>query len=163
MAEIVKEGHMYIPNEVEENTCKHCGTISKVAFEEAFMGEYGNYFYRCPYCGQITPLDKDIYVNTEDLTVDNIEYPTHFHYMSDIDIDTSDGTITRVVRGMILSLRENDEDLVSTIEGDTMIIVFRMEEDEEYHIFVGKNYEHSIVGFKADDYFAGNKNESAEE
>ncbi len=159
MAKIVKEGSMYIPNEIEENTCIHCGTVAEVNFDEAFMGEYGLYFYVCPKCGKITPLEADLYVNKDELTIDNITYPVHFHTVIEEDMDISDGEISTIIRDRLKNLRESGNEIDWSINGDTMIFIFKDMDEEEYHVFVGKNFEHTIVEFQGDDYFGGSESE----
>ena len=152
MAEIIKKGCLYTPNEIYDNTCIHCGTVANVMFEEAFMGEYGHYIYKCPHCGKFTPLDEYLYNNREDMTFDNVTYPVNFHYVSEPEYDTSDGEITTIVRDILYYLRDTKKECETVVQGDTIIFVLRRDDDDAYHVFVGKNFEHTEIEYTGEDY-----------
>ena len=82
------------------------------------------------------------------LTKDNVEFPTHYYSFSD-GVHIDDDTINEWVKECIEEFDPNDENdwCRFTGSGDTMVFVSKLDEDEEYDVYVCKNYYETFIPF----------------
>jgi hypothetical protein len=90
------------------------------------------------------------------LTVDNIDFPIHFlrvnkNERSVRETDTEE--IVKDIRRGIEYFREHKEEYSwYTSYGDTFLILFRYDGDEEYYVVVAKDYYETFIPFEKIDY-----------
>lgn len=126
--------------------CNNCGSELEYEKEDIYE-DFVSCYIKCPICKEKIILDNidrsDIILNEN-----NLNFPVHyFHNKNSVKI--SDKEINCHVRNCIKILKENPElnyDFVGT--GDTMIFVFKENEDEEYYIYIGKNGYEAYVPIK---------------
>ena len=119
-------------------TCNNCMSKVDADDDDLQVGEFGNYYYVCPCCGEKTYLDSGIELNK-----DNIRFPQH--YCSTLTgIDISDDKINKMVKECIERIEKIDSDFVYTATGNTFVLVTK-EGDDGYYIFVSKGYYESYV------------------
>lgn len=154
MAEIIKEGYILKNKYYAENRCHKCGTVSKVELQELNRGEYGEYFYTCPYCGEQVKVNKNDYYLLDDVMLEDIKFPNDFHCYSEDKYDLSDGKVTEKLRELLHDMRENRNttDILSHIEDDTLFVIARNDDEERYDVFVGKDFYHCFVDYRGNDY-----------
>ena len=132
--------------EVYHITCENCGSELEVIDDDINVGQYGMGYVMCPCCGEETYSDElsDYFP----LTKDNLSFPLHYyHFGNGLRID--DNTINKWVRECIEKFDHNDEnDWVKFMgSGDTMVFVFKLDQAEEYNIYVCKNYYETSIPF----------------
>lgn len=119
------------------------------------MGEYGCIYLDCPVCGQDNMLGDN--ENCITLTIDNIEFPIHFHHISKEmgakDIFTNE-EIKPYIRKAICYFRKNKEeyDWGGWITGNLYIHVHRFSGDESYTIYVSNEFYEVEIPFEEEDY-----------
>lgn len=136
-----------------EFTCEYCQ--SEFEYEESDMtiGWLGAAHIKCPCCG------RDIMLDDEDgitLTVDNVEFPTHFHHTSTetgaVDI-CNNKEIKKYIHNAIDYFRKNkDEFAWTSSSGNLAIHVYRYSDDEDYHVVVNNDYYETNIPFEEEDY-----------
>ena len=106
----------------------------------------GARFITCPCCGEETYSDE--LADYFQLTKDNVEFPTHYYSFSD-GVYIDDDTVNKLVKECIEKFDHNDENdwCRFTGSGDTMVFVFKLDEDEEYDVYVCKNYYETFIPF----------------
>ena len=134
--------------------CENCESELEYEKSDMKVGVYGIMHVKCPLCG----YNNMIYGNENDitLTVDNIEFPTHFHHTSKetgaVNVCNNE-FVKECVRKAINYFRENKEEFAYfTGTGNTMVYVFRFEGDEEYEVAVANDYYETYIPFKPEDY-----------
>lgn len=134
--------------------CEQCG--SELEYEESDLriGAFGCVYLDCPCCGRDNTLDS--HENELTLTVDNVEFPVHFHHTSANlgAIDTCNNTeIKKNIRQAIDYFRKNKEEYVwHTYYGNLLFVVFRYDGDEQYEVLVSNNYYDTYIPFESQDY-----------
>lgn len=119
------------------------------------MGEYGCMYLDCPVCGQDNMLEDN--ENCITLTVNNIEFPIHFHHISKEtgakDIFTNE-EIKPYIRKAICYFRENKEeyDWGGWITGNLYIHVHRYSSDENYTVYASNEFYEAEIPFEEEDY-----------
>lgn len=118
--------------------CEECNSIFEYNDDDIFMDNNGVEYVRCPCC------KNHCYINEEIPTVDNIEFPKHFHKIGENAIKISDKEINKYIKKCINWLEKNPNEPLSYIgTGDSFIVVFNHE--NEYYILVAKNYFDSYI------------------
>lgn len=145
---------VYIEPYPRELECGNCS--SKLEYDESDIevGALGAMHVRCPLCGYNNMLDWNEYDIT--LTKNNIEFPTHFFYMSKENgaKDTCDNRhIKKEIDKAIEFFKENkDKYHWFTSYGNLYISVRRFDGDEKYYIVATNNYFETYIPFEPEDY-----------
>ena len=134
--------------------CEECH--SELEYEESDLriGELGLVFLDCPLCGKDNALDDN--ENSITLTMDNVEFPVHFHHISTetgaVDICNNEKIKERIQKA-INYFRQNKEEFVWTGEsGNLYVAVYRYSGDEDYYVVVSNNYYSTYIDFESEDY-----------
>lgn len=127
-------------------TCENCDSELEVEDDDIQVGEYGMGYVVCPCCSEKTYPDE--FANRLSLTKDNLEFPTHYASFSE-GVHIDDDKINKWVKECIEKFDTNDKNdwCRFTGSGDTMIFVFKLDEDKEYDVYVCKNYYETFVPF----------------
>lgn len=139
-----------------KHICESCASELEYEKSDVYIGVYGAAYLDCPLCGYDNMLED--HEDTITLTLDNIEFPIHFHHASIEDgaVDTCDNKhVKEFVQRAIKSFRKDkDEDdwVRYTMSGNTMIFVFKLDGDECYEVYVGENYYNTYIPFEGCDY-----------
>lgn len=135
-------------------TCEECGSELEYDKSDLRMGEYGCMFVDCPICGRDNMLPDN--ENNITLTVDNIEFPVHFHHVS---VETGAEDVCNIkeiryrLRAAIRYFRENkDETDWYTWSGNLFVFVHRWAGDENYEVVVSKDFYNMEIDFEDEDY-----------
>ena len=139
---------------IKKLVCENCN--SELAYEDndVRVGALGLGYLDCPCCGyEIVLENSEKEIN---LTVDNVEFPTHFLHTS---ADTgavdwcNNSTIKDAIYKAISFFRKNkDEGSWMTMYGNLCVCVFRFEGDEDYQVIVSNNYYETYIPFEKEDY-----------
>lgn len=148
---IIKNNYKIQPNEelIKNNKirihCSECDSELEITEEDTHIGWMGARFITCPCCGEESMVDE---LDGITLTKDNVEFPTHY-FSSNKAISIDDNTINKWVKECIEKFDHNDEnDWVRYIgSGDTMVFVFKFDEDAGYNAYVCKNYYETFIPF----------------
>ena len=132
------------------------GCQSELEYDESalVMGEYGCMYVDCPICGEHNMLvDNEKSIT---LTVDNIEFPIHFHHVSE-ETGAKDVCNTEEIRERLRSaityFRKNkDEYIWHSWCGNLYVMVHKWSGDEEYKVVVSKDFYNMEIPFESDDY-----------
>lgn len=138
---------------VWEIQCEHCKSELEITEEDTHVGALGCMYITCPCCG------KESYVHLLDgidLTIDNIEFPTHFHRTSSEHGDAKEISAVEIkqdIRRGIEYLRKNQDELDwFTEHGDLYLTVRKYPGDEEYWVVITKDFYHTYISFDKEDY-----------
>ena len=125
--------------------CSECDSELEITEEDTHIGWMGARFITCPCCGEESMVDE---LDGITLTKDNVEFPTHYS-SSNKAISVDDDTINKWVKECIEKFDPNDENdwLRYAGSGDTMVFVFKFDEDKEYDVYVCKNYYETFIPF----------------
>lgn len=134
--------------------CENCKSELEYEKLDMRMGEYGCMFIDCPLCGYDNMLENNEYNIT--LTMDNIEFPTHFHHISKdtgaVDICTTD-EVKEAVRRAINYFRRNKKEYAwTTWRGNMYVCVLKYDGDESYEITVSNDFYKTEIPFEEEDY-----------
>lgn len=151
-AKIEKE--KYIEPYPRKLICEDCQSELEYDEIDLRMGEYGCVFIDCPICGRDNMLEDNEHSIT--LTVDNIEFPVHFHHVS-TETGAKDicntGEIKAYLRKAITYFRENkDEFAWYTRCGNLFVSVYRWSGDEMYEVVISKSFYIMEIPFEEEDY-----------
>lgn len=140
--------------------CMQCGSELEITEEDTHISWLGARFITCPCCGEETLVDE---LDGITLTKDNLEFPKHFNRttkgLRNIK-ETCPNEIVKIIKSKIENFR-HDKDCHSwytdchswyTSWGDTLVVVFRCNEDKEYHVVVAKDYYETDIPFEELDY-----------
>lgn len=138
----------------KELVCEMCKSELEYEESDIIVGEYGCAFVECPLCGCKNYLYDERYdIN---LTVNNVEFPTHFIHVSKETgaVDCCNNTeIKNYIRKGIDYLRTNkNEHDWFCCTGNLYIDVSRWEGDENYWVVVSNNYYETYIPFEKEDY-----------
>lgn len=121
--------------------------------EDLHIGWLGAEFVTCPCCGEESMVDEAPGMT---LTVDNIEFPVHFLHTKFGERqckDVSNEEIKKEVKRGIKYFRENKDDYIwYTMFGDMIMFIQRLEGDEQYSIYVSKDFYEGEIPFEDIDY-----------
>lgn len=143
--------------------CEEC--MSELEYDESDirMGTYGCMYLDCPLCGCDILLDDN--EHNLKLTKDNVQFPLHFHHTSKDTgaVDTCHNEyVKQLIKEGVESLRYDKEGHACfSGSGNTMVFVFRFDEDEDYQVFVTNDYYSTYIPFESEDY-DGRNNRYAE-
>lgn len=133
--------------------CRQCDSQLGYDDNDLKYGAYGCAYIKCPLCGCSNILDDEEPLK---LTIDNVNFPTHFDHFSEKAgaLSIPEETINQCIRKGIKYLRENkDEDFWLYRAGDTCVFIFKFdEEDRKYNVVVSKDYHETNIGFEKIDY-----------
>ena len=150
---VLKDKHNHVTQRQDESkpktykiTCENCDSELEVEDDDIQVGVYGMGYVVCPCCGEETYSDE--LADYFQLTKDNVEFPTHYYSFSD-GVHIDDNTINKWVKECIEEFDPNDENdwCRFTGSGDTMVFVSKLDEDEEYDVYVCKNYYETFIPF----------------
>lgn len=137
--------------------CDECESELEYDKSDMHMGHCGCMHLTCPLCGYEIMLDD----NEENitLTVDNVEFPTHFYHFNHTSNENSavdcfnNKEIKSSIERAIKYFRENKNEFAyETGSGNLTVHIYRYENDEEYHIVVAGNYYSVEIPFEQEDY-----------
>lgn len=136
-------------------TCEYCSSELEYDKSDVVIGELGLAYIHCPLCNNNTftyQEDEDVI-----LTIDNIEFPIHFHHISKetgaVDCCNNE-TVREYIRKAIEYFRRNKEeyDWGTHITGNFYIQVHRYSGDETYEVIVSNDFYSTDIHFEAEDY-----------
>ena len=137
--------------------CEECNSELEYEESDMRMGEYGCMHIDCPLCGYDNMLDDNEHNIT--LTVDNIEFPVHFHHTSTetCAVDCCDNeTIKKYLYKAIDYFRKNKDegslDWGGHITGNLYINVHRYCGDENYEVTISNDFYSMYIPFEHQDY-----------
>lgn len=116
--------------------CYECGTWLEYEASDTTIGVYGGRELVCPACGKRLILDEPDGIS---LNSNNIEFPTHFMPTDTNAMDIDDVRIKTWVRNC-LSRLETEPNRYFWQEGYGNTIVLALNLEDEYDIYVAKNY-----------------------
>lgn len=133
--------------------CENCESELEYNKSDMTYGWLGAAYLKCPLCDYEMMLEDE---NGIDLTIDNIEFPTHFYHTSKETgaVDCLDNKhIKKYIHDAIKYFRENkDEFAYHTGTGNLMVHVYRFSGDEDYEIYVTNDYYIATIPFEIEDY-----------
>lgn len=119
-----------------------CGTELEYSNEDIITGQFGCAYIVCPECQSSIWLENE---EGKTLTINNIEYPKDFSKYGDGNI-LFDYEIQMLINDCLKVLDSSNENYgvysLSAI-GDSMVFVTK--HDDEYHVYVCKNYEETVI------------------
>lgn len=134
--------------------CEDCGSELEYEKSDLRMGVLGCMYLDCPCCGRDNMIEDN--ESTIILTVDNVEFPTHFFHTSKEDgaVDICNNEeVKNYIRRAIEYFRKNKEEFAwESGSGNLRVIVFRYDGDENYEIIVTKDYYETYIPFESEDY-----------
>jgi len=134
-----------IPTYPKQITCEKCGAELEYEKSDITTRDYGTACIICPEC------DEKIFLYDEEedcktLTIDNLEFPNDYiHYGTDAT-PLTDKEINKYVKDCLIQLKQDEEDygvFRFTGTGDTIVFVVKFE--DEYQVFVCKNYHEASI------------------
>lgn len=133
--------------------CNECDSELELSPSDTHIGWLGAAYVKCPCCGEETMVDE---LDGITLTVDNIEFPTHFSrtnkdskYVKEVG---NDRVIKDIRKGIEYLRRHKDEYYWYTSSGDMFLMIFRYEDDEEYYVIVTKDFYETCIPFEERDF-----------
>lgn len=134
--------------------CEQCRSELEYDESDLRIGALGCCYVDCPCCGHDNMLEKN--EKTITLTIDNIEFPTHFYHTSKETgavNSCNNENVKKEIRRGINFLRENKDEFSWMCEyGNLYIDIRRYEGDEEYAITISDNYYSTYIPFESIDY-----------
>ena len=149
-----KESHIDNANTYPRNlVCEKCGSELEYNKEDVRIGVFGVAYLDCPLCNHENMTDDGDGI---DLTVNNVEFPTHFHYTSKdkgaVDCCNNE-EVRKCIKKAIEYFRENKEEFYwFTEHGNLHVDVTRWTGDETYCVHVTNNYYTTYIPFESVDY-----------
>lgn len=134
--------------------CERCESELEYDLSDLRMGEYGCMFLDCPCCGYDNMLvDNE---NNITLTIDNIEFPTHYHHISKASaVDICDNEhIRKEIKEGITYLRNNPNEYSygGWRSGNLYVQIDKFDDDKEYNITVSNDFYNMGIPFDEKDY-----------
>jgi len=134
--------------------CERCGSELEYDKNDISVGEYGCAFVRCPLCGYDNYLEDG--ENDVNLTMDNVEFPTHFARFSEMTgaVDCCNNeNVKMYIRQAINYFRQNKNEFVWYCgTGNLLVTVYRYDGDENYWVVVSDNHYDTYIPFEEKDY-----------
>lgn len=134
--------------------CEVCRSELEYVASDLRMGALGCVYVDCPCCGRDNMLEDN--ENSITLTVDNVEFPTHFWHTSKENgaVEACDNeTVKHEIRRGIDFLRKHKTEFTwMTQYGNLHIDITRLSGDESYNIFISNDYYETDIPFEDIDY-----------
>ena len=134
--------------------CEKCKSELEYDRADLRMGEYGCMFLDCPLCKHDNMLDE--HEENIILTIDNIEFPIHFHHVSEKTgakkRDTLEEVRNEIRRAIEFFRRNKDEYTWHTWGGNLFVMVHRWSGDEQYEVVVSNDFYNIEIPFEEEDY-----------
>lgn len=118
-------------------TCEECGAALEYEKSDTYIGALGGRELICPSCSHKVFVEEPEGI---DLNSGNIEFPLHFIGTSDDAIDIGSTQIQKWVRECLYKMENDGEEYGFYLIGSGNTIVFVTKHEEEYDIYVAKNY-----------------------
>lgn len=132
--------------------CEHCGSELEYDKNDMKIGVFGCAFLNCPLCNNEIDIDEA----GIDLTIDNVEFPTHFYRTSEDNgaVDCCNNEeIKKCIKKAIDYFRKNKEEFYwFTEHGNLHVDVTRWDGEECYYVHVTNNYYTTYIPFESVDY-----------
>lgn len=134
--------------------CEECESELEYEESDMCMGVFGCMHLKCPLCGYENMLDNN--EHNINLTVENVEFPTHFWHTSKengaVDCFNNE-IIKKYIKDAIRYFRLNkDEFAWCSGSGNVTIHVYRYTGDEEYYVVASGDYYSTYIPFEVEDY-----------
>lgn len=134
--------------------CEWCGSELEYDKSDIKHGFLGLVFVDCPLCSKRTIAEDD--KNELRLTVDNVEFPTHFSCTSK-ETGAKETCTNEYVKECIYNgikyFRENKDEFSWYAQtGDTRVTVTRWSGDEAYEVVVANRFYTTEIPFEGIDY-----------
>lgn len=82
-----------------------------------------------------------------------MHFPDHYyHFGKDLYSHVEDAKVDEYVRTAIQKIREDHDDYVSISSGDTMVFVARINDEDNYFVYVGQDGYETNIPFQEIDY-----------
>lgn len=134
--------------------CEKCSSELEYEKTDMRMGAWGCMYIDCPLCRYDNMLDNN--ENNITLTVDNIEFPTHFYHTSvetgAVDCSTNENIKQKIHEAINYFRNYKEEYDWCSQSGNLYIHVHRYEGDEEYAITLSDNFYTMEIPFESQDY-----------
>lgn len=133
--------------------CEYCASELEYEKDDIHTGFCGLNYITCPVCGKEVELkDEEDFILTEN----NIKFPQHFYHFSKDSGSASvfnEENILKAVKDGIEWLRKNKEEFAyMTTSGDMFVVVFNFSGDEDYEIYVSKDFYECTIDYGDKDY-----------
>lgn len=137
---------------VRKLVCEHCGSELEYEAPDIRIGAFGCAYVDCPCCGKGNDIDEDGIT----LTVNNVEFPTHFWHTSKetgaVDY-CNNKEVKKAIYKAIDYFRNNKDDYHwFTACGNLYVDVCKYEGDESYEVVVSNDYYETSIPFESEDY-----------
>lgn len=134
--------------------CENCGSELEYVESDMRMGVWGYMHLDCPCCGYDNMLEDN--ENNITLTVNNVEFPTHFWHTS-VDTGAKDycnnKEIKEYIHKAIDYFRSNkDEYCWNTQFGNVYLCVYKWNGDGVYEVIVSNDFYSTEIPFEKEDY-----------
>lgn len=133
--------------------CENCKSELEYDESDLRMGEYGYMFIDCPVCGEGSMLENN--EHSIILTVDNIEFPIHFHHTNNenaVDACNTEEIRNGLKRAINYFRNNKDEYVWYSWFGNLFILVHKWSGDEEYEVVVSNDFYSMAIPFEDEDY-----------
>jgi hypothetical protein len=118
-------------------TCDECGAELEYEKGDTYIGALGGRELICPVCSEKVYVEEPEGI---DLNSSNIEFPLHFMPPSDKAVDIDSTKIQQWVRECLYKMENDSEEYGFYLRGSGNTIVLVTKHEEEYDIYVMKNY-----------------------
>lgn len=137
-----------------ELICEKCGSELEYEKSDLRIGALGCVCLDCPCCNHSNIIDG--HEDEITLTVNNIEFPTHFYHTSKetgaVDCCNNE-KVTEDIRKAVDHFHKNKNEYAwYTYTGNYFLAVFRYDGDREYEVIVSNNYYNTYIPFELKDY-----------
>lgn len=154
----VKHIEEYVKPYPRKLICENCESELEYEESDMRMGVYGCMFLDCPLCRYDNMLEDN--EKNIKLTVDNIEFPVHYHHTS-VETGAKDCCNNEKIRSCLREAidyfrrhKHDEEEPYNwwTQRGNLYINVHRYSEDEEYSVIISNDFYSMEISFEAEDY-----------
>lgn len=142
-----KDNEENVNAKIIEVKCEHCASELEVTEEDTHIGAYGAVYVTCPCCGEDTiVLDLPGIV----LTRDNIKFQNHFDKfgrsgkLSEISSEIE----KNIQMGIDILRRDSKSAYYFFSSGSSLVIILKMDGDEEYLIFAANEWHETSISFE---------------
>lgn len=135
-------------------TCVNCGSELEYEEQDIRIGSLGCVYVDCPLCGYDNMLDS--HENELTLTVNNVEFPTHFWHTSKetgaVDCCNNEEVKKRIHEAIDYFRQNKDEFYWYASSGNLRVSVEKWDGDGQYEVIVTNNYYSTLIPFELEDY-----------